>query len=111
MMRIVFLLFPLLCACPLFNVSMLAQGSLTPPGPPGPTMQSLDQLNAKLEKRIPIDTVPFDSSQPGSYYFTRNLSGSPGIVVHVSGLTMYLSGFGLPGMGKCATGSRYAIGG
>src|SRR3954453_23977236 len=115
--RLVFLLLPLLCACPLFNLSMLAQGSLTPPsGPPAPTMQSLGQLGTKLdqlkttaEKRIPIATIPFDISAPGSYYLTKNMTGSPGIVVHVSGVTIDLNGFALTGLAKSPSGTGSGI--
>jgi parallel beta-helix repeat protein len=45
-----------------FNFQLLpvfAQGSLTPPGAPAPVMKSLDQLDAKLEKRTPISSLPF----------------------------------------------------
>ena len=41
-----------------------AQGSLTPPGAPAATMRSLDQI----EPRLPISSLPFSISQPGSYY-------------------------------------------
>ena len=85
-----------------------AQGSLTPPGPPGPTMKSLDQLDAKLERRTPVDAAhtPGDNfnlfiiSQPGSYYFTTNIlcaNGKDGIEIVTNNITIDLNGFTLLG--------------
>lgn len=97
-------------ALPCFE--LIAQGSLTPPpGPPSPVMRTLDQLDAKLEKRIPIgsDTTPGDETsvfritQPGSYYLAGNVTGTTGkfgIMVSVAGVTLDLNGFevvGVPG--------------
>ena len=75
-----------------------AQGPLSPPGPPGEIMRSLDQL----EPRMPIGSVPFIISQPGSYYLTGNVAGITagavaGIVVAASDVQLDLNGFTLTG--------------
>ena len=94
-----------------------AQGSLTPPGAPAPTMQTLeqlgvksDQINAKAdaletksERRIPIGAATtrgdaeneFIITQPGSYYLTGNLSvtRTNGISITAAGVTLDLNGF------------------
>lgn len=88
----------------LLPLSALAQGPLPPPGAPGPTMKTLDQLDAHVtqagEKRIPISALPFDIAKPGSYYLTQDVSGAPGINVTVSGVTINLNGFSITGVGK-----------
>jgi hypothetical protein len=73
--------------------TVFAQGSLTPPGAPAPTMKTLDQIEA----RTPITNT--DSlvtiSQPGSYYLTHNLtvSAGDGIDITTNGVTLDLNGF------------------
>lgn len=68
-----------------------AQGSLTPPGAPGPAMVTLQQI----EPRTPISSVPFVIRQPGSYYLTTNVVSSTGDAIDIAtnGVTLDLNGF------------------
>jgi hypothetical protein len=68
-----------------------AQGSLTPPGAPAPTMKSLDQIEA----RTPISSAPFTVNRPGSYYLTTNLAVTSGdaIIINTNQVTLDLNGF------------------
>jgi hypothetical protein len=83
--------------------TVLAQGSLTPPGAPAPTMKTL----AQIEPRTPIATAPFTISVPGSYYLTTNLTVSTGdaITIATSGVTLDLSGFTISSTAPSATGN------
>lgn len=81
----------------------LAQGSLTPPGPPGVTMVTLSQV----EPRTPISSIPITIYSSGSYYLTGNLylgSLSNAITVMASYVNIDLNGFGIYGEagGACA---------
>lgn len=74
-----------------------AQGPLTPPGAPAPSMKTLEQIEA----RTPISSIPITISTPGSYYLTANLTGasnSAGITISASDVTLDLNGFALTGV-------------
>jgi len=82
--------------------TLLAQGSLTPPGAPAPTMKTLQQV----EPRVPISSAPFTITQPGSYYLTTNLtvSGGNAITIATNGVTLDLNGFTIASTAPSATG-------
>ena len=82
-----------------------------PPGPVGPTMKPLDEV----EPRTPINAVntPGDSesvyniTQSGSYYLTENLIGEPGkhgIRILAPRVTIDLNGFALIGRSDALSG-------
>jgi parallel beta-helix repeat protein len=82
---------------------ILAQGSLTPPGAPAPTMKTL----AQIEPRIDLQNAPaaavtttdpnfhYIITQPGSYYLSANLAATKpnGIQINAEGVTLDLNGF------------------
>jgi len=73
--------------CPL----VLAQGPLTPPGAPAPTMKTLDQVEA----RTPVSAAPLTITASGSYYLTGNLTVATGnaITIASDNVTLDLNGF------------------
>jgi hypothetical protein len=85
--------------CSYFTLAhtVLAQGSLTPPTAPGPTMVSLSQIYAKLDARIAItnSATPVILNQPGSYYLTTNLTTPPGVAITIAtnDVTLDLNGY------------------
>jgi hypothetical protein len=84
-----------------------AQGSLTPPGAPAPTMKTLDQI----EPRTPISSAPFTITQSGSYYLTANLtvSGGDAISIAANGVTLDLNGFTIASIAASATGTAIQL--
>mgnify|MGYP001616446509 CR=1 FL=1 len=80
---------------------VVSGGPLDPPGAPSSTLP-------QVEPRNPIPPVGWDGtfpiviSQPGSYFLTRNLTGTPGqdgIDVSASDVTLDLNGFLIEGSG------------
>lgn len=94
-----------LAALVLFVCSSALGGGLTPPGPPAPTMKTLNEVEA----RIPIGplTTPGDATTvyritaPGSYYLTGDIvgqAGKHGVSISVGQVTLDLNGFSLRGV-------------
>jgi hypothetical protein len=93
--------------------TVFAQGSLTPPGAPAPTMLTLSQV----EPRTPVDAThtpgnsfeKFIINQPGSYYLTSNINLTNGEAVEITtnGVTLDLNGFTISSTDPA--GSAYAI--
>jgi len=84
-----------------------AQGSLTPPGAPAPTMKSLDQIEA----RTPISSAPYVITKPGSYFLTTNLNVTAGdaIDINASGVTLDLNGFTIASTAPGAAGTAIQL--
>jgi hypothetical protein len=85
------------------TLSIFAQGSLTPPGAPSPTMKTLDEV----EPRTPISSVPFTISSSGSYYLTRSLTAAASttaITVDADNVSIDLRGHILSGTNATAVG-------
>lgn len=92
----------LLAALPALAAATFA-GEMEPPGPPGPTMKPLFEL----EPRHPIwpEMLPFTIGEPGSYYLAAPAVDVPGgITVTASRVTIDLNGFALHGNSTSGVG-------
>src|SRR5438270_7071705 len=85
-------------------LSVFPQGSLTPPGPPAPTMKKLDEVEPRTNLQASPAPAGVDTSnanyqsvinQPGSYYLAANLlvTKTNGIQINAEGVTLDLNGF------------------
>jgi parallel beta-helix repeat protein len=113
--RISIVFVPALLLLSTFNLhfsNCFAQGSLTPPGAPAPTMKSLDQV----EPRTPVDAThtPGDANslfiinRAGSYYLTTNLmvvSSQYAISIQTNNVTLDLNGFTIDGISNTSPNS------
>jgi parallel beta-helix repeat protein len=94
----------IICAAAALAPALCAQGSLTPPGAPAPSMKTLGQI----EPRVPIETLPFKIMREGSYYLATNLvvpDGTNGITIQAGNVSLDFSGFAITGSAQ----SREAV--
>ena len=89
--------------------AVFAQGALTPPGVPAPTMKSL----AQIEPRTAITNTAslMTIAQPGSYYLTGNLivTTGDGIDINTNGVTLDLNGFTIRSTAASVTGTGISL--
>ena len=89
-----------------------AQGALTPPGAPAPTMKSLDQLEPRVALgAVGGSTAAITITQPGSYVLLGNLTVASGnaITIASSDITLDLGGFTLSSTANPSAGTGILI--
>lgn len=64
-----------------------------------PDWQMLGGEDLILSSRTPISTIPFTITDPGSYYLTDHLSGTAGIMIATSHVTIDLNGYTITAAG------------
>jgi parallel beta-helix repeat protein len=80
----------------LHSIAVAVAGDLEPPGPPGPTMKTLNEVEPRTA--IYADAMPLTISAGGSYYLAENITtAGAGIVITADSVTLDLNGFTLTG--------------
>lgn len=81
----------------------------TPVAPVWVSLLSLFEFE-NLRDRIPIDSLPYNITSPGSYYATANLTGPVGISISSSHVTLDLNGYTLKGSaGNTSEGIKVSV--
>ncbi len=76
-------------------VTSYSQGRLDPIAAPGPTMKTLDQIEARTPVQALSAAAPYNITAPGSYYLTGNITVASGnaIVITSDDVSLDLNGF------------------